>query len=197
MKRRKKRILIWTSVTVGVLLWCVGVAIAVSSAGASNPEATGDVAIVLGAAVWDDKPSPVFAARIDHAIGLYQRGQVKRIIVTGGLAEGDTLSEGDAAKKYAIAHGVPGDAIFVESQSRSTRENLANAQRIMGENGLQSAVVVSDPYHLLRAGMHAERLGMHHVLSPTETSRYVGFSSKTRQLSRETYYVTRLLLTGY
>jgi uncharacterized SAM-binding protein YcdF (DUF218 family) len=151
---------------------------------------------VLGAAVWDDEPSSVFAARIDHAVALYQRGQVKRIIVTGGLAEGDSLSEGEAAKQYAIKHGVPSDAILVESQSKSTRENLSNAQRIMGENGLRAAVIVSDPYHLLRAGMHAERLNIQHVLSPTETTRYVGFSAKSGQLVRETYYVTRLLLIG-
>lgn len=197
MTRRKKRILICTSAIVGVaLVWCVGVAIAVSSAGAPNPGATGDVAIVLGAAVLGDEPSPVFKARIDHAINLYQRKQVKRIIATGGLAEGDTLSEGEAARLYAIKHGVPGDAILAETESRSTKQNLANAKRIMKENELQTAVIVSDPHHLLRAGMHADRLGIQHVLSPTETSRYVGFSAKTQQLARETYYVTKLLLTG-
>lgn len=166
------------------------------AAGQSNPDATGDVAIVLGAAVWDDEPSPVFKARIDHAIKLVQQGQVQRMIVTGGLAEGDTLSEGEAGKVYAVGQGVSADAIFVESQSRSTRENLANAQKIMRENGLQTAVIVSDPNHLLRAGMHADRLGLQHVLSPTSTTRFVGFWVKTQQVAEEVYYVTRLLLIG-
>lgn len=197
MTRRKKRILIRSSVGAGVpLLWCIGVAIGVTSAGAPNPSAKGDAAIVLGAAVSADEPSPVFAARIDHALDLYRRGQVTRLIFTGGLGEGDALSEGEAARRYAIDKGIPGGSILVESQSRSTATNLAGAQRLMDSAGLRTAVIVSDPYHLRRAGMIARRLDLPHVLSPTETSRYTGFFAKGRQLSRETYYITKLLVTG-
>lgn len=196
MTRRKKRILIW-SLAVGLpFLWCVGVAIGVSSAGAPNPSARGDAAIVLGAAVWDDGPSPVFAARIDHSLELYRRGQVKWLIFTGGLAEGDAVSEGEAARLYAIDKGDPDDAILVETQSSSTSENLAGAQRLMDSAGLNSAVIVSDPYHLKRAGMIARRLDLPHVCSPTETSRYTGFIAKARQHSREIYMITKLLVTG-
>ena len=196
MTRKKKRILI-LSLAVGLpFLWCAGVAIGVVSASAPNPSAEGDAAIVLGAAVWDDEPSPVFAARIDHAITLYNRGQVTRLIFTGGLGEGDALSEGEAARLYAIDKGVPDDAILVESQSKTTMENLAGAHQIMDSEGLRSAVIVSDPYHLKRAGMIARRLDLSHVCSPTETSRYTGFFAKTRQLSRETVYITKLLVTG-
>ncbi|MCH7946099.1 MAG: YdcF family protein [Armatimonadetes bacterium] len=197
MTRRKKRILIWSFAGAGLpFLWCVGVAIGVETAGAPNPSAKGDAAIVLGAAVWDDRPSPVFAARIDHALDLYRRGQVTRMIFTGGLGEGDVVSEGEAARRYAISKGIPGDSILVESQSRSTVANLAGAQRLMDSAGLRSAVIVSDPYHLRRAGMIARRLDLRHVCSPTETSRYTGFFAKGRQLSRETYYITKLLVTG-
>ena len=119
-----------------------------------------------------------------------------RLIFTGGLGEGDSLSEGEAARRYAIDKGIPDDAILVESQSTSTAENLAGALRLMDSVGLRSAVIVSDPYHLRRAGMIARRLDLPHVCSPTETTRYTGFFSKTRQLSRETYYITKLLVTG-
>lgn len=196
-RRKKKRVIFWSLVVFGVvLLWSIGVAIAIARAGAANPDARGDVAIVLGAAVWGDVPSPVFKVRIDHAVSLYRHGQVKRILFTGGQAEGDSVSEAAAARVYAFGNGVPSDAIFVEPRSTSTKENLSNAKRVMREHGLNNAVIVSDPYHLLRAGMHADRLGMKYVLSPTPTSRYTGFSSQAGQLSRETFYVTRLMLTG-
>ena len=103
MSRKKKRIIVWSSVVLGsTLLWSIVVAFAVLSAGASNPKATGDVAIVLGAAVWTDRPSPVFQARIDHAILLFEKGQVGHLLFTGGLADGDELSEAEAAKRYAV-----------------------------------------------------------------------------------------------
>jgi uncharacterized SAM-binding protein YcdF (DUF218 family) len=194
---KRKRILVWSSILVGLpLLWCIGVSISIARAGSPNPSATGDVAIVLGAAVWDEEPSPVFQARIDHALELYRRGQVKRLLCTGGMGEGDALSEGEAARLYAIRKGVPDNVILVESQSMSTTENLSSARRMMDEAGLRTAVIVSDPYHLLRAGMFAQRQGLEHVCSPTGTTRYVGFAAKLEQLSRETYYVTRLIVTG-
>jgi uncharacterized SAM-binding protein YcdF (DUF218 family) len=195
-KRKKKRILLWSSVLLGMpLIWSIGVAVAIVCAGAPNPEAHADVAIVLGAAVWDTEPSPVFAARIEHAVGLYQRGQVKQIVFTGGRAEGDRLSEAEAARNYALGKGVPLSAIYLETTSTSTLGNLSNANRIMQRLGMRAAVIVSDPYHLLRAGMIADRIGIVHELSPTPTSRYQSLGTRASQLSRETYYVTRLLLT--
>ncbi|RYG48691.1 YdcF family protein [bacterium] len=196
-KRKKKRILLGLSILVGTLLvWNAGVAVAISRAGAPNPEARADVAIVLGAAVWDTKPSPVFAARIDHAIWLFERGQVKQLVLTGGRAEGDRLSEAEAAQEYALAKGVPQSAIYLETTSTNTYGNLSNANRIMRSLGARTAVIVSDPYHLLRAGMIADQLGIVHGLSPTPTSRYKTFGTKAGQLSREAHYVTRFLLAG-
>ncbi|MBC8064939.1 MAG: YdcF family protein, partial [Chlorobia bacterium] len=157
MTKRKKRILVWTSVLLGLpLIWCVGVAIAIVRAGAPNSGNRADIAIVLGAAVWDDKPSPVFAARIDHAVTLFKNGHVKGIIFTGGRAAGDRLSESRAAREYALAKGVPLRAIYCEEISTSTYGNLANAKGILQHLGMRKALIVSDPYHLLRAGMIAD-----------------------------------------
>lgn len=195
MRKGRKRFLIWTVAILGLpLAWVLTVSGAVILGGKSNSEATGDAAIVLGAAVWDDEPSFVFAARIDHAILLFENGQVQYIIMTGGRSPEDSLSEGEAARRYAIDKGVPQEAILVESESTSTQENLANAQLIMVEQELSTAVIVSDPYHLRRAGIIAGRLGMDHVLSPTETTRFKGFGVASRQLFQEVYYVTKLLL---
>src|SRR5687768_3339266 len=126
-KRKKKRILFWSSTLLGIpLIWNIGVAIAVVRAGALNPQAHADVAIVLGAAVWDAEPSPVFAARIDHAIWLFEKGQMELLIFTGGRAEGDRLSEAEAARDYALAKGIPRSAIYLETTSTSTHGNLSN-----------------------------------------------------------------------
>ena len=178
------------------VIWCAGVAIAIARAGTPHSVSHADVAIVLGAAVWNDKPSPVFAARIDHAVTLFKNGHVKAIIFTGGRADGDRLSESQAATNYALAKGVPKLAIFGEETSTSTYGNLANAKGIMRGLGLREALIVSDPYHLLRAGMIADQIGLEHDLSAIPTSRYESFGAKASQLSRETYFVTRLLLTG-
>ncbi|MEQ1876725.1 MAG: YdcF family protein [Bdellovibrionia bacterium] len=194
MTRKKKRVLIGAVVTFGLpFLWGVGVAIGIVSAGGPNPSATGDAAIVLGAAVWEDKPSPVFAARIDHALDLYRRGQVKQLVFTGGLGEGDLISEGEAARRYALEKGIPRSALLVESQSKDTAQNLAGAQRLMSSAGLRTAVIVSDPYHLRRSGMLARRLHLPHVCSPTQTSGYSGFFARAKQLASETYHVTKLM----
>lgn len=197
MTKRRKRILVWSSALVGVpLIWFTGVAVAIVRAGASNPDGRADVAIVLGAAVWDDKPSPVFAARIDYAVTLFKEGRVKGIIFTGSRAEGDRLSESRAAKEYALAKGVPESATYCEETSTSTKGNLVNAKGILHRLGMRKALIVSDPYHLLRAGMIADQVGIDHELSPTPTSRYQSFGAKSSQLSREVYFVSRLLLTG-
>lgn len=112
------------------------------------------------------------------------------IVFTGGRAEGDRLSEAEAARDYALAKGIPRSAICLETTSTSTHGNLSNANGIMQRLGMRTAVIVSDPYHLLRAGMIADRIGIAHELSPTPTSRYKTFGMKASQLSRESYYIT-------
>jgi uncharacterized SAM-binding protein YcdF (DUF218 family) len=86
---------------------------------------------VLGAAVINDKPSPVFEERIRHAVTLYQTGRVKWLVMTGGLGAGDTATEAEAAKRWSIDHGVKSEAILLEPQSRTTQENLEFAVPIL------------------------------------------------------------------
>ena len=179
-----------------VLLWSATLAGCIVAGGQPNPDARADAALVLGAAVWNGRPSPVFAERIHHAITLYQLGQVRSLVFTGGVGNGDTAAEGAVAARYAIARGVPAEAVLVEAASRTTWDNLALAQPLLTANGLRSVVIVSDPHHLRRAGMIARRLGLEHVCSPTPSTRYVGWAPQARQLARELYFTTRLLLWG-
>jgi uncharacterized SAM-binding protein YcdF (DUF218 family) len=142
--------------------------------------APADAAVVMGATVFRDRPSPVFRERINHAIDLYQQGLVQYIIFTGGLAGNDELAESEAARNYAIAQGVPAEHIFIETESYNSCLNLVKAKRIMEENDLDQALIVSDPLHMKRAMWLAESIGLEALSSPTPTSRYQSFERKAR-----------------
>ncbi|WP_232695938.1 YdcF family protein [Brevibacillus daliensis] len=110
-----------------------------------------DVAIVLGAAVWDDKPSPGLTERLNKAQELYEQKFVKAIIVSGGLGEGDQFDEATVMKQYLTETGIPAEAIHMENQATNTLENLRYSKAIMNEKGYKNALIVSHDYHLMRA----------------------------------------------
>lgn len=130
------------------------------------------VAVVLGAAVWGDQPSPVFVERINHAVTLYKTDVVEKIIFTGGVGENDDVAEAEVGKLVAVSQGVAEVDIFTEVLSTFTYENLAGACTIMRDQGLETAVLVSDPLHMKRAIIMATDLGLDVESSPTATTRY-------------------------
>ena len=109
-----------------------------------------DAAIVLGAAVLDGRPSPVFEERIKHAINLYKEGRVRFIIFTGGVGKSDQQSESIIAADYAIENGVAANDTFCETSSKITFENLRGAKEIIEQQDLKRILVVSDPLHMRR-----------------------------------------------
>jgi len=129
-----------------------------------------DAIVVLGAAQYNGRPSPLFEARLDHALSLYFAGIAPRLIVTGGRAEGDRWTEAAAARAYVLAHGVPDGAILAEERGRNTLESLRGVADILNEEGLESAVFVSDRAHMLRVLRIARDLGIDAYGSPTRTS---------------------------
>ncbi len=147
-----------------------------------------DAAIVLGAAVWNGRPSPVFEERIKHAITLYQSNQVNQLIFTGGIGVDDTKSEAEVAMEYALSHGVYSAAILLETQSRFTVENLRFASALMAANQIEFVLLVSDPLHMKRSIMIAEDIGIKALPSPTKTSRYKSVTSRIKMLFSESYY---------
>lgn len=156
-----------------------------------------DAAIVLGAAVWGDKPSPVFRERINHSINLYKKGVVRNIIFTGGVGEAKELAEAVVGKRYAIQRGVKENDIFIETKSRTTHENLKNAQAVASQHQLSKFLIVSDPLHLKRAVLMAQDMGMDAYPSPTPTTRYRSVKSQFQFLMRETYFYFVYLVLGY
>lgn len=162
-----------------------------------SSERPADAAVVLGAAVHTDRPSPVFAERIRHAVSLFRAGRVSRILMTGGLGPGDRLTEAEAAREWSLEQGVPPEAILLEKTSRTTQENLAFAKPILERHGVRRVLIVSDPLHMRRAMAIAHRLDLAAEPSPTPTSRYVGWRAWSRFLAGEAYYLTRCRVTGY
>lgn len=144
-----------------------------------------DAAIVLGAAVFGDRPSPVLRERINHAIGLYEAGYVDVIIFTGGLGHTASVTEAEASAAYAIARGVPEEAILLETTSVSTRQNLHNTRVIAAENNLNTFLIVSTPYHMKRALSMAEGLGMEAYSSPTRTIQWINAYTQSRAFAQE------------
>src|SRR5471030_2740899 len=108
-----------------------------------------DVILVLGAAEYRGRPSPVLRARLDHALELYNRKLSPRIMTTGGAGGDPVFTEGGVGRTYLIGRGVPAEAVIVESEGESTVQSTAMAGEIMHRMGLQ-AVVVSDGYHIYR-----------------------------------------------
>ena len=135
--------------------------------------------IVLGAAQYDGRPSPVLRARLDHAVALWQRGLARRLIVTGGRGgTGDWTTEAAVGRRYAVAHGVPDSVILLESEGRTTDQSLRAAAALLREIVRQdaardmrpTAILVSDPFHMLRLGVVARRYDILPYTSPTRTS---------------------------
>jgi len=129
-----------------------------------------DAIVVLGAAQYDGTPSPVFRARLEHAVELFHDGYADVLVVTGGKAEGDRTTEAAAARQFAIDHDVPADAILVEDEGRTTLESLRTVGAMLRETGSTSALFVSDRAHMLRVLRIARDEGLVAYGSPTTTS---------------------------
>ncbi len=153
-----------------------------------------DAAIVLGAASYGDKPSPVFRERINHAVRLYRGGYVKKIIFTGARDSIDEPAASAVASLYAAGQGVPRKDILGEDRSATTEENLFFAREVAMRSGLKTFLVVSDPLHMKRSMMLAEDLGMAASPAPTPTTRYLSMGNRVRFLAREIYFYDTYLI---
>ncbi|MBS1859209.1 MAG: YdcF family protein [Acidobacteria bacterium] len=129
-----------------------------------------DVILVLGAAEYRGRPSPVLKARLDHALELYQRGLAPRIMTTGGAGGETVYTEGTVGRAYLASRGVPPEAVIVENEGESTVQSTTTAVEIMRRMGLGSAIVVSDGYHIYRVKKMLEAQGIAAYGSPRKES---------------------------
>ena len=195
--RQRRGVLAWLGwLLLAVLLWLVAVATWIVWTGQRDQAGPADAIIVLGAAAYDTRPSPVFEERIRHGLDLYQRGYAPVLLFTGGYGNGARYAESQVARRYALRHGVPESAILIESTSRNTRENLQQARKQMQQHRLHRVIVVSDPLHMSRALRLSRELGIDAVGSPTPSTRFRSVHTQWRFLLQEVYFFHRDLVQG-
>jgi uncharacterized SAM-binding protein YcdF (DUF218 family) len=138
--------------------------------GETDERQPADAIVVMGAAQYDGRPSPVFEARLRHAVDLWQQGLAPYLVVTGGGRAGDRTTEAATARAYAVANGVPDAVILSEDAGGTTLESIRNVAEIFSTRHLRSAIFVSDRTHMLRVIRMAKDHGIVATGSPTTTS---------------------------
>lgn len=192
--RRRVCWLAWR-LLLALLLWLLAVAGWVMWVGHDDQAQPADAIIVLGAAAYDARPSPVFEERIRHGLALYRAGLAPRLIFTGGFGgAGARFAESEVARRYALRHDIPDEAILIETHSRSTRQNLIYARELMQAHGIGRVILVSDPLHMARALRLSRELGIDAVASATPSTRFRSLRTSWRFLAQEVYFFHRDLL---
>jgi uncharacterized SAM-binding protein YcdF (DUF218 family) len=175
-------LVVYVGVTFGQVWW----------ASRQDDAAPASAIVVMGAAQWDGRPSPVLKARLDHAVELWEEGHADHIIVTGGKQVGDRVTQGFTGYDYLREQGVPEEVIRVEVEGTDSYEELSASAVILRNEGLAPEVlVVSDPYHALRVTQIADEVGLRAWVSPTESS------TSLNSLARETLAVAAGRIVGY
>jgi uncharacterized SAM-binding protein YcdF (DUF218 family) len=157
------RRVVWNVVALAIaaaLLGTAWVSIQIERQSMREEAQPADVILVLGAAEYRGRPSPVLRARLDHALDLYRRGLAPRIMTTGGAGGDPVFTEGGVGQAYLISHGVPSEAIVVEEEGSSTVHSTVLAAEIMRRMGLHSVIAVSDGYHIYRVKKMLEARGL-------------------------------------
>ena len=126
--------------------------------------------VVLGTAQYNGWPGPVFRARLDRALALWQEGYAPLIVVTGGKMPGDGYTEAEAAFAYLTQAGVPPASILAEYEARDTWESMQGVADILRPLGIDQVILVSDGFHLFRARLMAHDVGLQASGSPAATS---------------------------
>ena len=161
--------------------------------GRSDDGSSADCAIVLGAAAYNNEPSPVFKERINHAISLLKEKRVKAILLTGGYGGTEEreakFAESEVARDYCIENGVRPEQIHIEKKSKTTKENIIEAKKVMQEEDLNNALIVSDPWHLKRACNIADHYEVEARPSATTTSLYTSQKSQFEFIWKEFVYL--------
>ncbi|MFN3322152.1 MAG: YdcF family protein [Bryobacteraceae bacterium] len=148
-----------------------------------------DVIVVMGAAEYSGRPSPVLKARLDHGLELYRKGLAPRILTTGGPGGEIFHTEGHVGRAYLVRQGVPSEAVIVEAEGASTAHSTAAVAEIMRRMDLGSAILVSDGYHIYRAKRMLESRGFTVYGSPRPSSLKTGWKQKRLYFRQAAGYI--------
>lgn len=169
---------------VAALFWCRWVDAQIEHFAAIDQAAPADAIVVFGAAEYDGKPSPVFRARLNHALALYRKGLAPLVITLGGAGDAK-YSEGSVGRSYLMGAGVPENDIIAETQSRNTEESAERVAVIVRANALKKLVIVSDGTHLFRIHAMCSAEGLDVLTSPRPRVQVEGGVSKTSRIIHE------------
>jgi uncharacterized SAM-binding protein YcdF (DUF218 family) len=156
-----------------------------------------DAIVVLGSAQYNGVPSSIFEARLEHALDLYEAGVAPMIVTVGGKATGDQFTEAEAGREYLADAGVPDDALLAVQEGVDTLESMRAVATEFDDRGWQTAVVVTDPWHAMRAERMAEDAGMDASSSPTRQGPAVQTrTTQFKYILRETAAYLLYRVTG-
>ena len=146
-----------------------------------------DALVVLGSAQYNGVPSSIFEARLEHALALWREGVAPVVVTVGGRAEGDEYSEAEAGRQYLLDAGVPEDALLAVQEGEDTLESMRAVAGTFDERGWRTAVLVTDPWHAMRAQRMASDAGIDATSSPTRQGPAVQRrATQLRYIVRET-----------
>ena len=177
-------LLLLLALAIGFLGWSCWVYTQIEIYAGFDLAAPADAIGVFGAAEYDGRPSPVYRARLNHALDLYHRGIAPLIITLGGTG-GDQYSEGSVGREYLMGMGVPEQAIIAETHSRDTEESARRIAVIARTNGLRRLVIVSDGTHLFRIHAICAADGLDVLTSPRPRVPIEGSSGQTERIAHE------------
>ncbi|WP_106280808.1 YdcF family protein [Geodermatophilus tzadiensis] len=178
---------VFGAVVLAVLLLVASTAAAIWWTARQDARPSSDAIVVLGSAQYNGVPSSIFAARLEHALSLWEDGVAPVVVTVGGKAAGDQFTEADAGRAYLEEAGIPGDSLLAVPEGVDTLESMRAVGAAYAERGWSTAVLVTDPWHAMRAERMAEDAGMEVTSSPTRQGPAVQTrTTQFRYILRET-----------
>lgn len=183
------------SVLVGLLL-VSGTAYHVWHVARADERRPVDILVVLGAAQYHGEPSDVLRSRLEQVLGLYQQGLAGHVVTVGGRQTGDEYTEAQASKRWLVERGVPADRIVEVDEGSDTLGSMDAVADLAAERGWRTSLIVSDPWHLLRAQTMAEDFGLRAWSSATRDGPTgQTFEAQASYIARETTAMVYYRLT--
>ena len=178
---------VFGAVVLAFVLLVTSTALAIWWNARQDSRPTSDAIVVLGSAQYNGVPSSIFEARLEHAIALYEDGVAPMIVTVGGKATGDEFTEAEAGRDYLANAGIPADSLLAVPEGVDTLESMRAVSTAFDEHGWTSAVLVTDPWHAMRAERMAEDAGIEADSSPTRQGPAVETrATQFRYILRET-----------
>ncbi len=175
---RRTFAILGTGGAVALLVYLLAISHRIARQSEVDEARAADIIVVLGAAEYNGRPSPVLKARLDHALALYHRGLAPMIFTTGGAGGDPQYTEGQVGRDYLVQRGIASEQIVVEEEGDTTVESLLAVSEVMRRMGLRKAILVSDGYHIYRAKRILEHAGVEVYGSPRPHTRRGGWRER-------------------